>query len=79
MGKTLISATLALHALTDACDEVKNAEHALTQARANRDDLIRDARMAKIPYGTIMRQTGLSRDRLIKIAHSPSDAHPDGV
>lgn len=75
MGKTLqrtISASLALAALTDACDEVRKAEQALIAARANRDDLIRDAKASTLPYATIMRHTGLSRDRLIKIVHSPA-------
>lgn len=71
MAKRLISASLALAALTDACNAVKDAEHALTQARQERDELIRDAREAKIPYSTIMVRTRLSKDRLINIARNP--------
>ncbi len=79
MGKTLISASLALAALTDAQQRVKDAEYALTQARLERDELIRDAKRAPVPYLTIMRHTGLSRDRLIKIVNSPDARDPDGV
>lgn len=77
MGKTLISASLALAALTDACNAVKDAEYALTQARIERDELIRDARAAKIPYSTLMVKTRLSKDRLINIALNPRVADYD--
>ncbi|WNN95105.1 hypothetical protein SEA_MAGRITTE_154 [Microbacterium phage Magritte] len=49
----------------------------MQDARANRDDLIRDAKASTLPYSTIMRQTGLSRDRLIKIVHSPAKHEQD--
>ncbi len=68
----LISASLALAALEDAQQAVKDAEAALKRARSNRDDLIRDAREAKIPYATLAKRTGLGRERLINIAHSPT-------
>lgn len=72
MGKTLISASLALAALSDAQAEVLRARDALAKATAARDDLIRDARTARIPYSTLMARTRLSKDRLINIAKSPS-------
>lgn len=79
MGKTAvpISASLALAALTDACNDVRDKEAATIDARRSRDELIRDARRAKIPYTTIMKRTGLSRDRLIKITHNPDARDPD--
>ena len=72
MGKTLISASLALAALSDAQQRVIDARNALAEATAERDDLIRDARAASIPYATLMARTRLSKDRLINIAKAPS-------
>lgn len=76
MQKT-ISASLALASLTDQCDRVRESERKLNDDRAERDDMIRDCRAAKIPYTTLIKRTGLSRDRLIKIAHNPHSIDRD--
>jgi hypothetical protein len=69
-----ISASLALSALEDASQEVRDAEEVLRRARANRDELIRDARANSIPYPVLTKRTGLGREHLSKIANS-ADTH----
>lgn len=77
MAKTLISASLALAALTEAQAAVIAARDALDKATIERNELIRDARDASIPYSTIMARTRLSKDRLINIAKAPRVAEYD--
>lgn len=76
-----LSVSMALESLSDQMQVVKDAEHTLLKERALRDDLIRDARENDIPYRTLMRITGMSRDRLYTIVttprHEPSAYDPE--
>lgn len=66
-----LSVSMALESLREQCEIVNAAELRLTQERAKRNDLIRDARDNGIGYRAIMRLTGLSRDRLYTLVNSP--------
>lgn len=70
-----ISVTMALDSLREQVTSAAEAKAHYEQQQAIRDDLIRDCRAAKVPFGTLMRITGLSKDRLIKIAHSGPKAY----
>lgn len=74
-----ISASLALSALKDSAEAVRAAEQALQQARSERNELIRDARTALIPYPVLMRATGLKREHLSNIVNSADITSPAGV
>lgn len=63
-----ISVTMALDSLREQSTATIEAREHYEQQLALRDDLIRDCRAARVPVATIMRITGLSRDRIIKIA-----------
>jgi len=66
-----LSVSMALTALQEQVTIASDAELRLTQERARRDDLIRDARENNIPFRTLVKITGLSRDRLYTIVNSP--------
>lgn len=66
-----LSVTMALKALEEQCTIVNDAELRLTQERDRRNDLIRDARDNDIPFRTLMKITGLSRDRLFTLVNMP--------
>lgn len=70
MAPTL-SVTMALTALEEQVTTVNDAELHLTRQRQIRDDLIRDARENNIPFRTLVKITGLSRDRLYTIVNAP--------
>ncbi len=73
MAKTdmpLPSATMALDALREQCDTVRDLEAQLKAARALRDDLIRDCRAVRVPYPFLGKVTKLTRDRLADIVSS---------
>lgn len=65
------SFTMAITLLENHVDELKALEEQVTDKRAERNRLIRDAREAGVPYSKLMRATGLSRDTLYEIALSP--------
>lgn len=76
MGKTL-SASMALAELTNQSELVVAKKRDYLDEMAVRDEMIRDCRAVGIPYATLMRRTGLSRDRLIKIAQTPTTESVD--
>lgn len=67
-----ISVSMALTALHEQTAALFTAEEKVRAERAIRDDLIRDARAGGVSFPRIMRETGLSRDRLNQIVNSPS-------
>lgn len=71
----LISVSLALDSLREAVTTVDTKREELERARAERDELIRDARDAKVPARTLGRITGLSREHINTIANQ----RPKGV
>lgn len=66
-----ISVSLALSALEEQVLSVEEAVQHLYEQRAARDNLIRDARENGIGYPRLVRITGLSRERLVKIINQP--------
>lgn len=70
-----ISVTLALEALEEQVEVVATSRESLSRQMGIRDELIRDAIGAGLPYRRLVRITGLSRDRLYTIVNSP----PRGV
>lgn len=71
-GQTSIAVSLALESLSEACEEVDRLALALSDARALRDDLIRDARNeAEVPYRKLIKITRLSQPQLYNIANKP--------
>lgn len=67
-----ISVSMALSALHEQMTALNDAIEVVNKERSIRDDLIRDARENGISFPRIMRETGLSRDRLNQIVNSPS-------
>lgn len=66
-----ISATMALDAIEEACEEVIQTRHALRQKIQDRDYLIQVAKHAGIPYSTLGRRTRLSLNTLQAIMAKP--------
>lgn len=73
----LISGTMAMDSLKEQVAAAVAARVAYEQQRAIRDDLIRDARRARIPVAQLQRVTGLGRDRIVKITAEPSRQETD--
>lgn len=69
MGVLSHGQTLAAIEATQAVIDDLNTR--LTQERARRDNLILDALLAKTPYRTIQKLTGLSRSGIIRIQEAP--------
>lgn len=70
-----ISVTMALGSLEEQCATTREALEDYRRAIALRDDLIRDCRAAKVPVRTLINVTGLTRDRINRIAYSPSKTY----
>jgi hypothetical protein len=70
-----ISATMALDALAEQSHLVTLAKIKTALEQSIRDDLIRDLRAIKTPEAKLMRITGLGRDSISRIAHSPSKTY----
>ena len=68
----LISTSLALAALTDACTIVDEDRAKLSTDLGSRDDLIRDAHESKVAERKIIEVTGLSRSAIRKIIDRPN-------
>lgn len=64
----LLSVTMAVGALEEQARKTADARAAYERERALRDELIRDARRVRVPVTALMASTGLSRDRLYKVA-----------
>ena len=65
------SVSLALDALEEQCEDVRAKRAAYEESLATRDAMIRDARAARVPEATLVGRTGLSRDSISRIAHTP--------
>lgn len=74
-----ISVSLALDSLREAVAETDEAQTRLSIARGLRDDLIRDALDGGVTMVKLARVTGLSRERLYKIANQPFHADKRAV
>lgn len=72
-GEQRISVLMALEALRDQVAITRAAEDDFRAAMSERNDMIREARHAGIRSGVIERITGLSRDRIARIAARPCD------
>jgi hypothetical protein len=66
-----ISVSLALEALREQCEAVREAEAVLARERAIRNNLIRDAMDQRVPAKRLIKTTNLSRDRLYTIGGQP--------
>lgn len=64
-----LSVSMALEGLKEAAEEVERLETALADARALRDDLLRDA-YGYVPVVKLARLAKLSRERASRIAGS---------
>jgi hypothetical protein len=69
-----ISVTMALDALEEQCEDTRAKRIAYEESLEVRDNMIRDARVAKVPERTLVARTGLSRDSIHRIANRPRKA-----
>jgi hypothetical protein len=65
-----ISLSLAVDALLEASEEVRDLQSRLDDLRASRDRLIKDAYDNGMPMLKLARITGLSRERIYAITRS---------
>lgn len=70
-----VSAALLRDELTNSAAAVRTAEQRLSEARTERDSIIREA-SSLVPMLTLARLTGLSRDRIYKIVYSGTPLPP---
>ena len=62
-----VSVTMVIEALKAQCSVVSQAEVALSDARAERDDMLCELKAAGVPDRTLERLTGLSQSAVSKI------------
>lgn len=67
-----ISTTMAMESLQITCDKLDALLVQAEDERMMRDNLIRDAVEAGVSYRSLIKVTGLSRNRLYLIANNPS-------
>lgn len=72
-----VSVKLALLSLSEQVDETREARERYMEAMELRNKLICDARRSGVASKVIERITGLSRDRIARIAASGSWSHSD--
>ena len=56
-------------AFADIADHIVTLQAALDRAKAERDELVREARAVGVPFAALERWAGVSRRRLDQIAH----------
>lgn len=66
-----LSVSLALQALVEQMDVARRAQENATNEMGIRNNLIRDAREAGLPYRRLVKITQLSRQRLDRLISEP--------
>lgn len=71
MSVTRLSVSLALDALTEQMEVARKAQENANNEMGIRNNLIRDAREAGLPYRRLTKITQLSRQRLDRLISEP--------
>lgn len=65
--KNRLTAALLLDQVRDTVSTIHTLRTSLTEAVQERDECLCELRAIGVPYATLMKLTGLSRDRVMKI------------